>query len=362
MSPTILGRWPCLVTVGCFVLSFGGPARDASGQSVLERTPNMSRGWVGDSGTLYFNFLHRFDASDAPLRKVRNFPTFHLALGLPSNTILGVNYSTNSAVVAQVPNEWEIWGRWEPLGQSRGAPLGLALQAGYNEAAQSFDSELSLVRTVGPLSLLGAGRALSDGYGEDEWRWAVAGGVNLRLGSFVALAGDVASLTERSGGEKIAWSAGLQLGVPYTPHSFSLHIGNNTSNTLQGASVGFDEVLIGFEFTIPITLSRYFGGGGPSETSEAGAPAAAVGPQAETVTVRLKDLEFRPSRIEITAGTTVVWVNDDQVAHTVTADDGSWNSGLIAAGAAWVSEFEEPGTYTFHCTPHPFMTGVVLVR
>jgi plastocyanin len=58
----------------------------------------------------------------------------------------------------------------------------------------------------------------------------------------------------------------------------------------------------------------------------------------------------------------VEWKNDDPLAHTVTADDGSWDSGLIQPGATWRRTFDRPGTYPFHCTPHPFMKGVVVVR
>ena len=54
----------------------------AGAQSLLDRPPNLSGGWVGNPGTLYFNFLHRFSATDAPVRKVGNVPTFTVAAGL----------------------------------------------------------------------------------------------------------------------------------------------------------------------------------------------------------------------------------------------------------------------------------------
>jgi plastocyanin len=50
------------------------------------------------------------------------------------------------------------------------------------------------------------------------------------------------------------------------------------------------------------------------------------------------------------------------MAHSVTADDGTWDSGLIEPGAIWRHTFDMPGTYTFHCTPHPFMKGMVTVK
>src|SRR5215212_7423596 len=57
-------------------------------QSLLDRPPNLSGGWVGSSGQLYFNFLHRFIAGSAPERKLTNVPTFTLAAGLPYATLV----------------------------------------------------------------------------------------------------------------------------------------------------------------------------------------------------------------------------------------------------------------------------------
>lgn len=69
---------------------------DAMAQSLLERPPNLSGNWAGNPGTLYFNFIHRFRASDAPERKVSNYPTFLVAAGLPYRLLVGFNYATNS--------------------------------------------------------------------------------------------------------------------------------------------------------------------------------------------------------------------------------------------------------------------------
>ena len=73
-------------------------------------------------------------------------------------------------------------------------------------------------------------------------------------------------------------------------------------------------------------------------------------------------MAFGPSRIEIAAGTTITWTNNDPLAHTITADDRSWDSGEIAPGQTWSHTFTQPGEFAFHCTPHPFMKGVLVVR
>lgn len=131
-------------------------------QSLLERPPNMSGDWTGAPGTLYFHFVHRFTASDAPERKVSNVPTFLLAAGLPRRILAGFSYSTNSTLVPRFPNEWELFARWAPLSQDLGAPLDLGAQVGYNNAADGADAEISVARRLGIVRALVAGRALSD--------------------------------------------------------------------------------------------------------------------------------------------------------------------------------------------------------
>ena len=134
----------------------------AVAQSALDRSPNLSGDWTGAPGTLYFHFVHRFQASDAPERKVGNVPTFLLAAGLPQHLLAGLHYTTNSALVPGVPNEWELLARWAPLSQDAGAPVDVGGQVGYNNAAEGVDAELSVARRFGIARLLVAGRTLSN--------------------------------------------------------------------------------------------------------------------------------------------------------------------------------------------------------
>ena len=315
----------------------------AGAQSLLDRTPNLSGGWLGETGTLQFNFLHRFSVSAAPTRKVSNTPTFLLSYRLPFPVVVGFNYATSSDVVTTppLPNEWEGFARY--------ARFGGAVQLGYNQAAKSADAEVTVGRTLGPVRVLAVGRFLSNGYGSDTTRYAIGGGATLRLHRWVALAGDFGTLLNRRPGEKAAWGAALQLAIPYSPHTFSLQVTNTTTATLQGSSRGVDKVRGGFEFTIPFTLSRYFG---RRKAAQGGAGSV----------VEMRAMAFAPLRIEVNAGATVAFTNRERLEHTVTANDGSWDSGPIAPGGTWRHTFAQPGTYPFHCTPHPFMTGVVVVK
>lgn len=314
----------------------------AYGQSVLERTPNMSTGWTGSANTVFFNFLHRFNHSPAPDNQVSNSPTFLLGYSPFAKALVGVNYATRSDIVAHYPNEWEFFGRYQVID-------GVALQAGYNNAAQSVDGELSLARDISRLRLSVAGRAFSNGYNADSARFAVAGGAVLHLTRFLALAGDIATLIDKSATEDVAWGGALQIAIPTTPHTLSLQVTNTTTGTLQGASRGGDRTRFGFEFTIPLHMSRF----------RTHAEAVAIPEGAARVS--MKQIMFAPQTITIAPGTTVAWKNDDQLAHTVTAADKSWTSPLLQPGGVFVKTFDQPGRYEITCTPHPFMKMTVEV-
>jgi plastocyanin len=86
-------------------------------------------------------------------------------------------------------------------------------------------------------------------------------------------------------------------------------------------------------------------------------------PPAETLTVEiLNSWVFEPRSLQIPRGATVTWVNHSDVAHTVTGDDLAFDdSGVIEPGDSFRQTFDEPGTYRYHCGPHPDMTGEIVV-
>jgi plastocyanin len=71
---------------------------------------------------------------------------------------------------------------------------------------------------------------------------------------------------------------------------------------------------------------------------------------------------YSPATITVTAGTTIKWTNKDPVAHTVTSDDGLFDSGSLVNGDTWSMPFNNPGTFKYHCTPHPGMIATVVVN
>ena len=82
-----------------------------------------------------------------------------------------------------------------------------------------------------------------------------------------------------------------------------------------------------------------------------------------TRTVVIQNFGFKPAKISVTPGTRVTWINKDSVQHTVTANNGAFDSGLLRKGQRYSHTFKRAGKkYAYHCVPHPYMTGSVTVE
>jgi plastocyanin len=82
---------------------------------------------------------------------------------------------------------------------------------------------------------------------------------------------------------------------------------------------------------------------------------------AEGTSVIIADFAFAPPDLTVAAGTTVTWTNEGWAPHTATAEDGSFDSGRLDQGDSFEQTFNEPGTFAYHCSFHPGMTGSVVV-
>jgi plastocyanin len=93
-----------------------------------------------------------------------------------------------------------------------------------------------------------------------------------------------------------------------------------------------------------------------------GVPASAspAATASKSVTVTIKGFKFKPGTINIGKGDRVVWVNRDSVKHDATRG-GSFSTGKIKPGKAVAVRFGAKGTYRYHCTIHPEMTGKIVV-
>jgi plastocyanin len=87
---------------------------------------------------------------------------------------------------------------------------------------------------------------------------------------------------------------------------------------------------------------------------------AARKPATHTVTIDAS--RFQPDTMTVMAGDTVVWRNEDLVAHTATSKAGAFDSGLIAPGKSWTYKPKRAGDFSYTCTYHPTMTGTLRVK
>jgi len=78
-------------------------------------------------------------------------------------------------------------------------------------------------------------------------------------------------------------------------------------------------------------------------------------------TVTIADFQFTPATITIHVGDTVTWVNNGPSAHTATANNHSFNTGVLQKGHSASHTFTTAGTFTYICSIHPFMHGTVIV-
>ncbi|MCX8126895.1 MAG: cupredoxin family copper-binding protein [Dehalococcoidia bacterium] len=71
---------------------------------------------------------------------------------------------------------------------------------------------------------------------------------------------------------------------------------------------------------------------------------------------------FKPAEVRIPVGSIVTWYNRDEVAHTATARDRTFDSGWLSRGGRFSYKFEKKGTFEYYCIPHPYMVGKVIVE
>ena len=81
--------------------------------------------------------------------------------------------------------------------------------------------------------------------------------------------------------------------------------------------------------------------------------------------VAIRDFAFHPDSIAVPVGATVTWVNCEtppQEPHTTTSDAAAWDSPELNPGDRYSHTFGTAGPFPYHCTPHPFMLGKVVVQ
>ncbi len=78
--------------------------------------------------------------------------------------------------------------------------------------------------------------------------------------------------------------------------------------------------------------------------------------------VKIDNFSFQPSTVTVPAGTTLSWVNRDEVPHNIVDVDKKYKSGVLDTGDRFSHTFDTAGTYNYYCSIHPRMTGRVIVK
>ena len=100
---------------------------------------------------------------------------------------------------------------------------------------------------------------------------------------------------------------------------------------------------------------------GMTMTAQSAGKTAGASTPVATDAVGIKNFAFSPATITVTAGSTVVWTNDDSIQHDITFDGGSIVSSVLNHNDTFSHTFTTAGTYHYICSIHPFMHGTVIV-
>lgn len=85
-------------------------------------------------------------------------------------------------------------------------------------------------------------------------------------------------------------------------------------------------------------------------------------PPPQTALVRIGNFTFAQQTLAVRPGTTVTWVNDDDIPHTVVAKNLSFRSKVLDTGDRFSFTFAKPGQFAYFCSLHPHMTATIVVK
>jgi plastocyanin len=122
---------------------------------------------------------------------------------------------------------------------------------------------------------------------------------------------------------------------------------------------GSDSTSSEAESTPPATEGSSTEEGEEGESTES--ETAPSGEAQKSEKVQIVEFTYEPDPVVVQAGGKVTWQNEDTAPHTATADDGSFDTGIIEKGKLGSATFKEPGTFTYFCEVHPTMHGTVEV-
>ena len=78
--------------------------------------------------------------------------------------------------------------------------------------------------------------------------------------------------------------------------------------------------------------------------------------------VTIQNFAYSPASLTVKVGDKVTWTNQDSIGHSATADDNSFDTGVLAQGQSGSETFSKAGTFTYHCSVHPNMKATIIVQ
>jgi len=114
-----------------------------------------------------------------------------------------------------------------------------------------------------------------------------------------------------------------------------------------------------FAFTFPVLVAAFALANPPMQ--RAAVAAAPNAPAMAAPAVHIANFTFGPALLKVRVGQTVTWTNDDDIPHTVTANDHSFKSKVLDTGEHFSFTFAKAGLFPYFCSLHPHMTGKVMV-
>jgi plastocyanin len=94
----------------------------------------------------------------------------------------------------------------------------------------------------------------------------------------------------------------------------------------------------------------------------AGHPHASAPSEAAAPEIKIDNFTFGPAQVKVPAGTTVTWINRDDIPHTVVNTDKAFKSKVLDTDDRFSFTFTKAGTFPYFCSIHPKMTGTVVVE
>lgn len=101
-------------------------------------------------------------------------------------------------------------------------------------------------------------------------------------------------------------------------------------------------------------------GSGLAMTAVAYRSSAATAPSADVI--HIGNFTFNQPVLTVHPGTTVTWINDDDIPHTIVAKDMMFKSRVLDTGDRFTFTFAKAGQFDYFCSIHPHMTGKVIVK